>query len=256
MFQLRKWYFDCVTDEGTAAILYRASAKWGPLALNYGASLHRRKGGVPVHRHTLRPGNKPDAGDRNVQWTCPNLDVTGEWSVPSTGLRRTLLDAPEGSIHWHCVSPGAAAEVRIGDVQLAGTGYVEHLTMTLTPWRLPFNELRWGRFIGQKDTLAWILWRGQTSRTWAWLNGVEHSCCKVCEERIEIPRAGLLRLSGQTVLRSGPLATTALRPVRAFVGLMPRWRFADETKWLARGTLERTDGSDTGWVIHEIVRWP
>ncbi len=212
---------------------------------------------MPVHRYTLRPGNDPTIRDGEVRWSCPNLDITGTWSMRSAGFRRTLLDGPEGSIRWHCLSPSAAAEVRIGDLRLAGAGYAEHLTMTVKPWRLPFSELRWGRFVGHTDSLIWIQWCGQTSRTWVWWNGLEQARCKVGEERVEIPHAGLLlELSDHTELRSGPLAATALRSVRPLVGLIPRWRRANETKWLARGTLNQRDKTDTGWVIHEIVRWP
>jgi hypothetical protein len=84
-------------------------------------------------------------------------------------------------IRWHCVCPNADATIRIGDDTVQGLGYAEHLTMTLKPWRLPFDELRWGRFLSAADTLIWIQWRGSMSRTWIWVDGAERQRAGVTE---------------------------------------------------------------------------
>jgi hypothetical protein len=257
MFQLSKWYLDCVTDTGDAVILYWASIRWGPLRLHYGATLQNPASGEPTHRYTLRPGSEPAVVHGEVQWACPRLGFSGTWSARSAGIERTLLDGPQGMIHWHCVSPRAAATVRIGDDMVQGQAYVEHLTMTLKPWRLPFDELQWGRFLSPADTLIWIQWRGSMPRTWVWLNGAERRRAGVTEDRVELPEDGVvLDLRGGRVLRSGRLASTALRSIRAFTALIPRWRTAHETKWLTRGTLSRHDETSAGWAVHEVVRWP
>jgi hypothetical protein len=160
-------------------------------------------------------------------------------------------------IHWHCVAPRADATVRIGGDVVQGQAYAEHLTMTLKPWRLPFDELWWGRFLSPTDTLIWIQWRGATPGTWVWVNGAERRRAGVTEDRVELPEDGVvLDLRGGRVLRSGRLVTTALRSIRAFAALIPNWRTAHETKWLTRGTLSGQDTTSTGWAVHEVVRWP
>jgi len=256
MFRLSKWYLDCVTDTGDALILYWASIRWGPSQLHYGAALRNPESGEPTHRYTLRPGSEPTVVDTGLQWTCPRLDLSGTWGTRSAGIERTLLDGPQGMIQWHCVSPKADATIRIGNETVQGLGYAEHLTMTLKPWRLPFDELRWGRFLSAADTLIWIQWRGSMPRTWVWVDGAERQRAAVTEDRVELPEDGIvLDLRGGRALRSGRLATTALRPIRVLTTLIPRWRTAHETKWLTRGTLSRQDTRSTGWAVHEVVRW-
>ncbi|MDH3452554.1 MAG: hypothetical protein OEN20_09040 [Gammaproteobacteria bacterium] len=257
MFQLHKWYFDCVTDAGDVAILYRAGVRYGALRLHYGASLYKPAFGEPFHRATLRPGNQAVTLGGVVEWRCPRLDLSGTWSGRSPGYERTLLDSREGLIHWHCVCPSGDAKVHIGDYQLHGSGYVEHLTLTVKPWRLPFDELRWGRWVGHVDSLLWIEWRGPGSQTWVWFNDVEQPDCRVSDDKVLLPDKGIvLELHQAAVLRAGALTDTALRPIRAVTGLLPQWRSAHETKWLARGTISGPDQSDTGWAIHEVVQWP
>ncbi|MCP4980468.1 MAG: hypothetical protein GY935_08235 [Gammaproteobacteria bacterium] len=256
MFELSKWYFDCVTDSGDTAIMYRVSVKWGLLHLNYAASLYVSAKGKSMSFDTLRPGADPTIDKSGIIWECPKLDISGIWPIHSPVFRCRLLDEPNGRIHWHCLSPGSNAEIRIGDERLTGTGYVEYLNMTVRPWQLPFSELKWGRFIAQTESLIWIQWLGPTPRTWLWLNGVGQSNSKITEERIELPDEGIvLKLRNESVLRSGPLDSTALRSVRALTRLIPKWKSAHETKWLARGKLSRHNKSLTGWVIHEVVRW-
>ena len=257
MFQLDKWYLDCVADTGDLVILYRASLAWGPLHLHYTASLYRPRSGETAHRQSLRPAAEPEVSSGVVRWSCRLLEVSATWSLQSAPCQHTLVDQGLGSIHWKCVSPAAEAEVCIAGIRVEGRGYVEHLTTTMKPWRLPFNELRWGRYVGRQDSLIWIQWRGLTSRAWAWLDGTEQEYVDVGQDRIGLPGDGiLLDMTGKEVVRSGSLNTAVPWPIRPLGALMPGWRSAHETKWLARGTLVRPERTDSGWVVHELVRWP
>lgn len=257
MFQLDKWYLDCVADSGDLVILYRASLIWGPVRLHYTASLCRPGSGETTHRHSLRPSAEPGVSSGVVRWSCQPLDVSATWSSQSADCQQTLIQQGLGSIHWKCVSPAAEAEVCVAGVRVEGRGYVEHLTMTMKPWQLPINELRWGRYVGRRDSLVWIQWRGRAHRTWAWLDGTERQCVDVGKNRIGLPGDGiLLDINGNEVVRSGSLNATVPWPIRPFGALIPGWRSARETKWLARGTLVRPERTDSGWVVHELVQWP
>jgi hypothetical protein len=223
MFRLSKWYLDCVADNGDAAVLYWASLRWGLLRLHYGATLLGLRDGDPTHRYTLRRG------------------------PPPTWVGNDEL----------CVCPCADATVRIGDRTVTGLGYAEHLTMTVKPWQLPFNELQWGRFLCTTDVLIWIAWRGTSPATWVFLNGEERRSAEITATAVTVPQdAVALRLDAGQVLRAGRLATTALRSLRAVALLVPRWRVAHEEKRISRATLAGGSGSPTGWAVHEVVRWP
>jgi hypothetical protein len=258
MFRLSKWYLDCVADNGDAAVLYRASLRWGLLRLHYGAALLGLRDGDPIHTYSLRPGSSPTwVADDELHWSSPRLHADGTWKRRADGIERTLLDGPRGSIHWDCVCPRADAAIRIGDDTVVGQGYAEHLTMTVKPWWLPFNELHWGRFLSATDAMIWIAWRGAPPATWVFLNGAERRSAEFTARAVSVPEDEVaLRLDDGRALRAGRLATTALRSLRGVALLMPRWRVAHEAKWVSRATLSSANGSSTGWALHEVVRWP
>jgi hypothetical protein len=257
MFLLSKWYLDCVTDEGAAVALYWASLRWGIAHLHYGAALVRLPSGHQAARYTLRPGTEPVNRGHELEWSCRRLDAHGTWTPRAQPVARTLLETPGGSVRWNCASPRADAVVHLGGETLRGTGYVEHLTMTLPPWRLPFHALRWGRFHAPGWTIVWIDWRGNVARTWVFANGVERRDATVGTTSLALTADGCsLWLGEGTILRSGRLRGTGLRPLRPLALLLPRWRAARETKWLAQATFSGPGVSATGWALHEEVTWP
>jgi hypothetical protein len=256
MFRLSKWYLDCVAEDGNTVMLYWAALRWGPLRLHFGSVLHRTPGGGTDQTTTLRPDCSPTTDDRDrLTWVCSRLRARGEWKRATDPIERTLLDGPAGKVHWQCVMPRARAKVGIGDHSIAGLGYAEHLTMTLPPWRVPCDVLRWGRYLAPDDDAVWIRWDGPSTRSWVFRRGVEQDTPTITDAAIDMGDAHLA-MSEELELRSGRLVHTALRPLALLVSALPRWRGATETKWLARGALSAPGVSNAGWVIHEIVRWP
>ena len=258
MYRLAKWYLDCVSEAGDVAILYWASLRWGVVRIGYGAALLRPRPEAAVDRFTLRPGAPPAmSADGSLRWECPALDVRGRWAIASAGPERTLLEQAEGRVHWRCVSLGGDAAVHVGGQAVEGLGYAEHLTMTIKPWDLPFNELRWGRFVSPAVALVWMQWEGGMRKTWAFGGGFEPVRARVLPDTVELPDAGMqLAIEAGDVIRTGAVSHTALRPLRLLTWMLPRWRTAHETKWLARGTLTGGAAPRAGWVLHELVRWP
>lgn len=129
-----------------------------------------------------------------------------------------------------------------GDI--AGLGYVERLEMTLPPWQLPIEELRWGRFTAESADAAWIEWRGPQPLRLAWRNGAEVDSVDVA-------------FKGRSTLREGPLAKTVFSKVPVLRKSLPVAMLSvDETKWRSRATLQ-VPGADpvSGWAIHEVVKW-
>jgi len=257
-FHVSKWYLDCVTETGDAAILYWASVRWGLLRLNYGAALVSLGDDPANQRCTLKPQTTPEhRTDGTVSWQCSRLDVDARWTSCADGVERTLLDDPRGYIRWNCLLPRADASVRVGQHTLQGRGYVECLTMSVKPWQLPLDELRWGRFISHSDSLVWISWRGSVPRTWVFANGTELNGATVRSLDVRsADGAHNLTIEAGRVLRSGRLCATALRPISWIASVMPRWRAACETKWVARALVTSPSGSNHGWVVHEVVQCP
>jgi hypothetical protein len=124
---------------------------------------------------------------------------------------------------------------------VTGLGYVEVLTLTLPPWRLPIDELRWGRFCAADGGAVWIEWRGPHPLKLGLLDGAP---APFMPER--------LGLRDHRVLRSGRIGETALAMIPRLDRLPGRVLGLSETKWLSRGALAGSEG----WAIHEVVRWP
>jgi hypothetical protein len=154
--------------------------------------------------------------------------------------------------------PSACADVREGSRVIRGLGYAEHLSMTLPPWRLPVDTLRWGRFLAPEHSVVWIDWEKESDgRTWIFVNGTEVRG-KVSEEGIFFEGGRVdLPASSRLVLRRGRLSHLLRNlplPLRTRLG--SRGLAIHETKWRTRGVRECPGAPPVeGWAIHEVVRF-
>lgn len=256
--RLTKWYLDVVGDDGSAAIVYAASLRWGALGVRMASVLMSREGAEPVERSVWSQVRLPVLDGESLHFEDRNLHVDGEWRGGASPLSATMLDDEDGQLRWRCVRPNAAATVRIGSESLTGRGYGECLTMTRLPWRLPLRALRWGRYTSPAHSVVWIAWSGGPPRQWIWLDGAPQ------------PNA-VLRGGGVTGLDDGvavrPRHGRTLTDRRALQTLAARLpslegllrgpvRDLRDTKWLERAALCRGDSTfDDGWMIREVVAW-
>jgi hypothetical protein len=258
-FELSKWYLDAVGEDGEVFIGYRANLRWRRLAISYASALTAGARDART-RSTARPGKEPDFFEGALAWAESKLAARATWRGAASPIVHTLYESPEGAVQWHCLLPSARAEVACDGVVLRGLGYAERLSMTIPPWRLPIDTLRWGRFLSPEHSVVWIDWERESARrTWVFANGAEVEG-RVSEEgiffeggRVELPAPGRLVLrSGRLsyLLRSLPLSL----PLRTRLG--SRALAIHETKWRTRGRLE-LDGAPAveGWAIHEVVRF-
>lgn len=254
--QLRKWYCDCVTDRGELAIGYVARLSWRGLSLGYASILTCDGDAPPQSKTVMNVDRDPMLDGDLLRWRHDQLGVDGWWQRQCAGQETTLITTRQGDIHWRPLIPRAAANMRIGDRTLAGHGYAEELEMTLPPWKLPVDELRWGRFIGGNVGLTWIEWRGEILKILILRDGADVAAEAIDDARI-LYSGGALTLSDRRTIRSGPLISTALAAVPGVLMLFPqRITHAHETKWISRGTLTETSGQTcTGWAIHEVMRF-
>jgi hypothetical protein len=193
-----------------------------------------------------------------IRWQSKSLKTKGTWERLDSPCDVRIYESREGTIEWHCVHPRARATVDLGQgVVIRGLGYVERLEMTVAPWNLPLEELRWGRFLSDSDSVVWIDWRGEHSRKIVLENGTLGGVTAVAESGIVLERNVKLCLSTGKVLRSGALGKTALGMIPGVNHLLPdRLLNVQECKWRSRGELLRENTRSSGWAIHEVVRWP
>ena len=258
-FELSKWYADCATEEGDAAILYCAELRSRRLAIPYASLLTHRRGRPSRALYSLR--KQPlYLGDTEIRWESRVWSAAGCWHAAAGAIREVLFDSPAGTLEWHCLAPRAAAEIRLeGGELFRGWGYVEHLRLTVPPWRLPITRLIWGRFISAADTLIWIDWQGSYNRRLVLENG-QHVNAQSISSREVVLGGGetVLSLEAGEVLREGALGGTALSAIPRVERLFPASMLGvRERKWLSRAVLRRCgDPESTGMAIHEVVEWP
>lgn len=252
-FQLSKWYLDCVTESGDAFIAYVGRMEWGFVNLHYSSVLCTENHQV-TERSSLREQNVPLLDGSTLSWNSEQLGVAGIWQPCSVEVRESIFEDASGSVQWHCLMP--RAEVHIGNE--LGLGYAEHLTMTIAPWKIPIQQLRWGRFCSSSAWVVWIDWQGEYSKRIVYVDGAPAPISAMDDQHISFEDGSRLTLDQSLTLRNGPLGTTALSSIPGVASTFPvRLLEINECKWRSRARLECPGRSPAeGWAIHEIVSWP
>ena len=255
-FHLSKWYMDCVSEEGEVVIAYAARLRWRAITLHYSGLLRRWPGEDPRTDSSIRACAEPELAGEVLSWSSPAVGFSGRWSLDGPPQPETkIFESPDGEVAWRCLSPHAKAEVTVGERVVRGLGYAEHLVLTVEPWRMPIDELRWGRFVGERSSLVWIDWMGPHAKQLVLLDGRALDRASIDERAVTADGVRLAIDEGGS-LRRGAIGATALARIPGIDRFPTRILAVDEHKWCARGTLEDERGSDRGWVVHEIVRWP
>lgn len=255
MFVLSKWYLDAITDSGEFFTGHTGYFHWPPLYFGYATVMRGSPGRAPHVATSLRFHPEPVAAPDRILWHDSGLDVNGEWTPDSEPFAETIYASTQGVVDWGCVMPRALARI---DNRDAGLGYIEHLKVTVVPWRLPIDKLRWGRFLTGALSVVWLDWTGAYHRKLVFRNGRREQVRHLDDHRIEFEDGAKLRLRTAQVLRSGPIGSTALRSIPGLQSCCPARLLAiDETKWLSQGTYESPDSStQSGWAIHKRALWP
>jgi hypothetical protein len=251
-FSLTKWYFDIVSERGDAAIAYWADVRYGRLRHAFsGLLLHRDGEDTGRWTFSARAAPAPEMAEDGLRWSSAALDVSVRYGLGAPGFSRTLLDGADGSIGWHCEVPASECRFHVGSECLLGSGYAERLEMTVLPWKLPADEIRWGRFVATDASVVWIEWRGALSQRHVFLNGAPASDGEIRDDRVPLRDGGGLALRPVRTLHDQSLGAflAPLRPLRRLVEPVTRTR---QVRWLSRGELFVQQGPPRrGWAIHE-----
>jgi hypothetical protein len=257
-FSLTKWYLDCVDARGRVAIGYWASLAWRGLGLTWHSLLlHQPESAAPpVQRSSLARAAAPRRDGGSIAWAAPALGCSIRVAPRQPPMSLRLLDTGQGAVDWHCEAPAAEVWIQVeGQEPIRGRGYVERIVLTLPPWRLPIDQLRWGRWVAADaaHSLVWIDWQGALPRSWVLVDGRPQADGMVSGAgvvagesslRLESPLCLPARTLGEIVRGIAPLAAIAPRSLLAL----------RQTRWRSAGTmLAAGSGPLTGWAIHELV---
>jgi hypothetical protein len=260
VFELSKWYADCVTDKGDAAILYHAELRLGVLPIHYESLLLKRWDSPARALYSLGRHSSPALEGASIKWNSQSWNTRANWVDLGEAHHEVLFESDSGSLQWNCIAPRATASVQMdsGD-SLNGWGYAEYLKLSVAPWRLPIRRLRWGRFVNANDAIVWIDWSGPHAKQVVYLNGSSLSAASITDHEVAVTGGeAVLHLEDSQVIRDGLLGKTALAVFPKFSELFPdsvlKMR---ECKWVSRAVLRRPGCPDSaGTAIHEVVEWP
>ncbi|HEX8659782.1 MAG TPA: hypothetical protein VF690_19720 [Hymenobacter sp.] len=258
-FQLQKWYADVVDPAtGHLAICYDSELRWKGLAFRFTNLLRFEPPGMRFASASFVHQAQAGLNEDQVLFTLKQRGVRGTWQRQAPALRELLLETAYGSVLWECHFPAATAQVLMGETVLHGLGYVEKLTLTLPPWHLPLQTLRWGRFVAPGHCLVWIKWEGPEPRHLVFYNGTRYADTgHIGDNEVQV---GPFRLAFEAKhsLRAGLVGKTVFQRFPWFKKLFPvRILHLDEAKWLSAATLtEARTVVATGYAVHERVEWP
>jgi hypothetical protein len=258
MFQLKKWYLDCVTERGDVLINYSAALRYYRMPFQLVSCLSMADNQVEQSTtSTFRTHEPRDSGD-GLRWRCRHTGTDGTWMSRSAPVRRELWNDSTGQVVWHCLQPSSIVSIQKSPIgPCEGLGYVELLDITVAPWTLGLRELRWGRFVSISESVVWIQWRGEHARTLVLRNGEEVLHAEVSGNRIQLDSQVYLEMADPVPLRSGEIADTVLSRIPLVRQILPSWLGnISEQKWRCSGQLWK-DGliAASGWVIHEVVQF-
>lgn len=256
---LVKWYIDCVAPDGRSAVVYWAEVRWrGVRATVHSVAWHAP--GAPA-RSWNRFSQAPEPGIRGgrLDWRSESAgwSIRGEALGPPFGLR--LYERREGAVDWRCEACPIRVEVTLPEAgTLSGLGYAERLTLGFAPWKLPIDELRWGRWIADSGerSMVWVDWRGAHPLTAVFVDASRREPAHVSDVAIGVAGAALEFQEGRTVHSRS--VRSLLGGAGPLVKVIPgNWLDLEDRKWLGRGRLV-TDGQPPvfGWAIREVVRFP
>jgi hypothetical protein len=254
MFELVKWYMDVVAEDGSALFAYAGRLRWGAARLSVASLCHRDTAGLVREDSTFRPGRSPAFDGGRLTWSCKRIALEGEWVADSAPIERTLFDDERGAIEWHCLLPRARAAVRVGDVALAGFGYVERLRITLPAAELPFRRLSWGRHLSERHALVWIDWHDRAANRWTFLDGVDQPRARLTAQGIDDLEGGRSLRRGapvELIARSAVASIARLAPRLAHRVVGPLATLREHKQVAASHLLEGTRALDDGWSLYE-----
>lgn len=262
-FYVNKWFLDFTGEDGEVIIVYVATLRWKGLAVTYTSCLQHGLTGERVYKYRFRKVCFPKVSERCISWEDPFWGFSGEWESDSDPIQSRLVDLPDGYLDWRCYQPDSKVQFRLQDKILCGRGYVEQLVLTVPAWKIPMKELRWGRYITERNSMVWIELRNKQNKQWVWINGEKVGSCIIEDDHISIPGEKInLKLDRKIILESEKKIQSVVHKIVKYIPSFQKviplnFLLADEIKWFSNGVTwdDNNELLERGKAIHEWVNF-
>ena len=258
-FHIDKWYLDFISEQGEAMIFYAAKMTWHGITVPYTSRIYYHPGGDLKRKSRYHHVIMPEMENNLIRWEDQKSQISGTWKLKGHPISARLFDSTSGYLDWKCHQPASSVELVINNKKIVGMGYAEQLILTAPPWKIPMDELRWGRFGSKQDHVVWIEINGADKQQWVYVNGQRIDNAIVEDDHISFPEGNM----SVTLDRKGSLESekTIFNVVEKLVKYLPGFKkiipihflMADNYKWLSDATLFSHDKTIEGKAIHELV---
>lgn len=255
--KLEKSYLDSIDDSGNCFIIYLAKLDFSFMRIWYSGLIFSDKEGNQAENSSF---NRSRTALTNglLSFNSKRLRIDGTWErIDSPVLKSLYTDLGNNELIWNCHHPKALTEVRYAGNLYKGLGYAETITLTKTQMRLPFEELRWGRFLSDNYTITWVNWKGTHPLNILFLNGDEY-LDSFHKDDIVLFCNGIYKLefSGSQKIRTGKLSRIFSKMPLFKLFFSRMMLNAEEKKFKARTVFSKNSVNlSQGWSIYEVVTW-
>ena len=256
-FKLEKTYFDCIDKEGNCFVIYWANLEFSFIRLIYSGLIFSNSQNVTFENSSLKKISKPIINDL-LHFNNPTLKIKGDWERIDPPISILLYTDEQGrNLFWNCHHPRTLTKIVYNQKTFQGLGYAETLLLPIKPWKLPIDELRWGRFLSEKISIIWIQWKGKHPINKLICNSSVHEDAFFGENSIVFDnRRCVLLFQEITIVRKGKLSNVLAKMPWLKIIFNIRILNTIENKYKAKSSFTKDSIEiENGWSLFEIVTW-
>ncbi|MGZ3812849.1 MAG: hypothetical protein ACXVJN_13965 [Mucilaginibacter sp.] len=255
-FFLDKTYLDCIDDAGNCFILYSATIKLLFFKLHYAALIFSDQYNRVTERSSFHKSMITFSNDL-LSFSDKFLNIRGDWEKAGDSIECSLYSNSSGIVNWDCHHPIAHCNIIYKNHSFSGLGYTETLFLSIKPWKLPIDELRWGRFLAPGIAVTWIRWAGKNPINKIYCNGEEFNDAVHSGEAIIFNEGkNKLIFFNTSVIRQAKFSDHLSKAPLLKLFVNRAILNSVESKYKSKTVFTDASGvTHNGWSIFEIVKW-
>jgi hypothetical protein len=255
-FRLEKNYLDCIDEEGNCFIVYQAKLHFLFMKINYSSLLFSDYQNFTTEQASLKKPDDFSKGD-SLKFSHSKLNINGTWEKGDNALPAfKMTNSLNHHLVWNCHHPKTPASIIYNGIQYKGFGYADTVFLTIQPGKLQIDELKWGRFHSETNSVTWINISGDFPVNKLFFNGKEYHDAVFGKDLIVFDDgASILKFDINSVIREGKLVNIFSRMSLLRIFFDTRILNAIEIKYKAKSTFSHKDKISDGWSLYETVIW-
>jgi hypothetical protein len=256
-FYLKKLYLDSIDEHGNCFVVYWANLKFSFFNIVYSGLIFSDAENLSYEKSSFRKFSKPENSDVII-FDNHSLKLQGTWHRQDSPVSILLFTDKNGNkLFWDCHHPKTSTSIVYKGRIYQGLGYAETLTLPIKPWKLPIDQLRWGRFLSHNHTIIWINWKGAYPLNKLIWNGqlIDDAIFKDSYITFDNGKS-VLTFHEKSIIREGKLIKLLSKMPWLRIIFNSKILNTLEIKYKASTSFSRNHTVlEKGWSLFEIVTW-